>query len=251
MSTAKPKIGAEFLRLTQHAFLSPSAQQCGKPTPPLTIMTCAPDAQRIPLPSPQGAESKAMDFLTLATQRESVREYAPTPISLSELSYLLWCSQGVKKTLDKSATLRTVPSAGARHALETILLVNRVAELAPGLYQYLALEHALAAQRNDRGLGRAICRACLGQDFVEECAIFFIWLAVPYRMTWRYGERGYRYLFLDAGHACQNLYLAAESIGCGCCAVAAYDDEEMNRLTAADGENTFVIYAAAVGKKRA
>ncbi len=243
-------IGAEFLRLTRHAFLAASAQQRSEPAPPLTAALCAPEARRIPLPAADESAASAADFWSLVNQRTSVREYTAESLSSGELSYLLWCCQGVKKTIDQSATLRTVPSAGARHALETVLLVNRVAELPPGLYQYLALEHALAAQSHDRGLRRAICRACFEQDFVAECAVFFVWLAVPQRMTWRYGERGYRYLFLDAGHACQNLYLAAESIGCGCCAVAAYDDEELNRLLAVDGKEILVIYAAAVGKKR-
>jgi SagB-type dehydrogenase family enzyme len=69
-------------------------------------------------------------------------------------------------------------------------------------------------------------------------------------MTWRYQERGYRYMLLDAGHACQNLYLAAEAIGCGACALGAFDDNLLNRALGLDGESQFVIYAAPVGKKK-
>ena len=69
-------------------------------------------------------------------------------------------------------------------------------------------------------------------------------------MTWRYSQRGYRYVFLDAGHVCQNLYLAAEAIGCGCCAIAAFDDDVMNEILGLDGKKRFVIYLAAVGKKK-
>ncbi len=79
----------------------------------------------------------------------------------------------------------------------------------------------------------------------------FAWTVDSYRMTWRYGERGYRYLHLDAGHVCQNLYLAAESVDCGVCAIAAFDDEAANRLLGLDGEEQFVIYFATVGKKSA
>jgi SagB-type dehydrogenase family enzyme len=68
-------------------------------------------------------------------------------------------------------------------------------------------------------------------------------------MTWRYSQRGYRYLHLDAGHVCQNLYLSAESVGCGVCAIAAFLDEEINPAMGIDGENEFVIYVATVGKK--
>jgi SagB-type dehydrogenase family enzyme len=68
-------------------------------------------------------------------------------------------------------------------------------------------------------------------------------------MKWRYGERGYRYLYLDAGHVCQNLYLAAESINCGVCAIAAFSDDDMNSLLKIDGVEQYVIYLATVGKK--
>ena len=79
----------------------------------------------------------------------------------------------------------------------------------------------------------------------------FLWVAVPHRMCWRYGERSYRYLFLDAGHVCQYLYLAAESIGAGACAIAAFDDEALDEAAGVDGETAFVIHAASAGRKRA
>ena len=145
--------------------------------------------------------------------------------------------------------LRTVPSAGARHALESYLLVNNVEGIEKGLYRFLAIEHRLAPLEFEPGVDERITAACLGQDMVRTSAVTFIWAAVPYRMTWRYGERGYRYLYLDAGHACQNLYLAAEAIECGVCAIAAFLDDEMNRAIGVDGEEQFVIYIATAGKK--
>ncbi len=83
---------------------------------------------------------------------------------------------------------------------------------------------------------------------VTASAITFIWTAVIRRMTWRYGARGYRYIFLDAGHVCQNLYLAAQETGCGVCAMAAFDDEAMNRILNLDGEEQFTLYLATLGK---
>lgn len=83
---------------------------------------------------------------------------------------------------------------------------------------------------------------------VTASAVTFIWTAVIRRMTWRYGTRGYRYIFLDAGHVCQNLYLAAQEIGCGVCAMAAFDDEAMNRILNLDGEEQFTLYLATLGK---
>ena len=91
---------------------------------------------------------------------------------------------------------------------------------------------------------------CLGQEFVKRSAATFIWVCDVNRMTWRYSERGYRYAFMEAGHVCQNLYLSAESIGCGVCAIAAYDDDTMNQLLGLDGESQFVIYIATIGKKK-
>jgi SagB-type dehydrogenase family enzyme len=83
---------------------------------------------------------------------------------------------------------------------------------------------------------------------VNTSGVTFFWVAVSERMEWRYPVRGYRYLHLDAGHVCQNLYLAAEAISCGVCAIAAFDDEKVNEALNLDGENLFVIYVATVGK---
>jgi SagB-type dehydrogenase family enzyme len=182
--------------------------------------------------------------------RKSIRSYQQIAISLSELSYLLWCMQGVKEVVSDIATKRTVPSAGARHALETTLLVNRVDGLKPGLYRYLSLEHQLGIFKIDNYISDEIVKASFGQDLIKKSAVTFIWTAVIYRMKWRYGERSYRYIFLDAGHVAQNLYLSAESIGCGVCSIAAFSDDEMNRILKLDGKEQFVIYMAAAGKKK-
>jgi SagB-type dehydrogenase family enzyme len=198
------------------------------------------------LPKP---DRPKMDLKKIIDERESVRSYARTPLAQNELSYLLWCTQGVKK-IEYRHTFRTVPSAGARHALETIVLVNNVENLAPGLYRYRPLKHEIQEYRVSDTVANEITYACLQQSFLARSGATFVWVAVPDRMTWRYHQRGYRYLFLDVGHVCQNLYLAAESIGCGACAIAAYDDDRMNEILGLDGMAAFVIYLAAVGKKR-
>jgi SagB-type dehydrogenase family enzyme len=79
-------------------------------------------------------------------------------------------------------------------------------------------------------------------------AVIFIWVAIGYRMTYRYGNRGYRYMHLDAGHVCQNLYLAALAVDCGVCAVGGFYDDKVNELLNLDGVENFVIYMATVGK---
>jgi len=241
-------IGETFMARTRYEAMGPSAQSLGRPQPPLE-MPAETGAEAVGLPRP--AEADAPVELTGAIERRrSVRDYAPGPLTPAELSYLLWCTQGVRRVVGGQATLRTVPSAGARHALETFLLVNRVAGLEAGLYRFLATGHKLARLRRGPESSPAgdLTAACLGQEFVAASAVTFVWAADAARMTWRYGQRGYRYLFLDAGHACQNLYLAAGAVGCGVCAIGAFDDGAVNELLGLDGRDRFAVYGAAVGR---
>jgi SagB-type dehydrogenase family enzyme len=246
---------------TRYKYAMPSDQQKGMPQPPLQAPY---SGTPIDLPAPDEIQVQAIDLRSAIEARQSLRRYAEAPLSLPELSFLLWCTQGVKETRDTYATLRTVPSAGARHAFETFLLINRVEGLEPGLYRFLALEHQLVLVDPDPEIGEGITQACWNQRFVLNSAVTFIWVAVPYRMTWRYGQRGYRYMHLDAGHVCQNLYLSAAAIESGVCAIAAFSDEDMSRLLGFDSDGSqmlaggesqvgepFVIYIAAVGRKPA
>jgi SagB-type dehydrogenase family enzyme len=240
-------IGKEFLKKTTYPYLGPSDQMNGLPQPPLQQ---APNRGQhlIDLPEPHDTPRQQLPLATAIDRRVSIRDYTAEPLTLAELSWLLWCIQGVKEVIPHQATLRTVPSAGARHALESYLLVNRVNGLEPGLYRFVAVGHQLLEIHVPKDVGILIREACLGQEIVTASAVTVIWTAVIRRMTWRYGARGYRYIFLDAGHACQNLYLAAQDIGCGVCAVAAFDDEAMNRVLNLDGEEQFALYLATLGK---
>ncbi len=181
--------------------------------------------------------------------RKSHRKFTEEPLTLEELSFLLWATQGVRETAGGGATiLRTVPSAGARHPFETYLLVNRVNGLEPGLYRYLSLEHKLCFLYADPELEDKVGRACRGQTFVGRGAVVFIWTVIPYRAEWRYSVVAPKMIALDAGHLCQNLYIAATAIGAGTCAIGAYDQQAMDALLGVDGKEEFVIYAAPVGK---
>lgn len=241
-------IGREFMRKTSYHLNPVSAQKLGQPQPPLELAYPA-TATLIDLPDPREIIFPAVDVRDAIERRVSLRTYADRPLTLHELAMLLWLTQGVKQVSGRPATLRTVPSAGARHAFETYLQINKVKGLKPGLYRYIALEHALIEIDLSANTNAVITEACLKQAQVANSAVTFIWVAVIERMTWRYPERGYRYLFMDVGHVCQNLYLAAEMIGCGVCAIAAFDDVQLNAALSLDGENTFVSYAASLGKK--
>ena len=241
-------IGKEFMERTQYRHLEASDQSRGLPQPPLEL---PPEAGRrlIPLPSPESLDLGHVDFREIMERRRSVRAYSEEPLTLEELSWLLWSCQGVKEVAGRPATLRTVPSAGARHPFETYVLANRVEGLEPGLYRFLAVGHKLQEVELGGAIADRIADACYRQRFVKTCAATLIFTAVAHRTCWRYGERGYRYMHLDAGHACQNLYLAAEAIGGGACAIGAFYDEELNAVLGLDGVNQFAIYVAPTGKK--
>lgn len=241
--------GHEFMVNTRYINISPSPQDGGViPQPPLEL-PMPEGAVLIPLVSHEQIEVPAMDLRAAVEARRTLRKYAETPFTLNELSYLLWVSQGVKHVSTRPSTARTVPSAGARHAFETYLLVNRVEGLEPGLYRYMAIEHGLIRLNVPADIAQQLAHACLDQSQLTNSAVTFIWVAVVERMFWRYVERGYRYLHLDAGHVCQNLALGAEQIGSGICPIAAYDDEALNTLLGLDGEGMFVVYLAAAGKR--
>jgi SagB-type dehydrogenase family enzyme len=240
--------GPIFMKQTRYEFLTVSDQTQGLPAPPLE-KAVPQDARTILLPRPADITVNVLDLRTAIEQRRSIRHYSRDPLTIGELAYLCWCTQGIVEVKTPFYTLRNVPSAGGRHALETYLLINRVGGLKPGLYRYLAFSHSLITIDTTSGIADTVMSACLGQAFVRSSAVSFIWSAVIYRMAWRYSERAYRLVHLDAGHACQNLYLAAEQIGCGTCAIGAYDDQQMADVLGIDGEEEFVLYCAAVGRK--
>lgn len=225
---------------------SQTDQNRGIPPPPIE-KPYRKEAVRIDLPPFRG--SGGIDLEAAIRNRESRRSYSTQPLSLEEVSFLLWATQGVKQRLDAGHALRTVPSAGCRHAFETYLCVLNVRDLEAGIYRYLPLEHQLLVEFTEEQLGRKVVRAALGQSYPGRAAVTFIWTAIPYRMEWRYSSAAYKVMAIDAGHVCQNLYLACEAIGCGTCAIAAYDQEAMDQLLRLDGKDEFTMYLAPVGKK--
>ena len=218
------------------------------PQPPL-VMPPSGEGKIIELPDPQKAKHNNVDLFDAINHRVSVRAYSKTPISLDDLSYILWCTQGVKEVTTRPATLRTVPSAGARHCFEPYVLVNNVEGLKRGLYRFLAVEHKLQEVDLTEGINEKVVKACMDQRFMLNAAIALILTVDRYRMMWRYTERGYRYMHLDAGHVMQNLYLCAESIDSGVCAIAAFYDDELNEALSIDGVDHFAVYVGVLGKK--
>ncbi|MCK9245741.1 MAG: SagB/ThcOx family dehydrogenase [Anaerolineaceae bacterium] len=209
------------------------------------------ESSLISLPDIADFQPQISDLIEVIEKRRSVRRYDETAITTTrELSYLLKYTQGVRQVDEKrDLTIRFVPSAGSRHAFETYLLIQRVEGIVPGLYRYVAQRHALQTVDLSAEVILKLHESVLRQKQVITSAITFFWVADVYRTSWRYSTRAYRYIHLDAGHVCQNLYLCAESIDHAVCAIAAFDDHQANHVLGLDEVERILVYVASVGKK--
>ena len=240
----------EFLKdsLRLSIDFSKTDQHNGVRTPALQKAPRKDQAQTI-LPGRETfATFRGTDLIDAISQRRSYRRYLDLALSLDELSWLLWATQGITEVIVPDCARRTVPSAGCRHAFETYLLISNVGDLDKGVYRYLPMEHALVFEHSIKDIPAALTEATLGQSFIARAPVTLAWTALPYRMEWRYGLAAHRVIAMDVGHLCQNLYLASAAIKAGTCAIAAYHQEKMDRLLAVDGDDEFAIYLATVGK---
>lgn len=236
-----------------------SDQQKGKPRPAVQKPP-PPEARIIDLVAPEDLSLGDVALKTLIRQRRSQRYYSAAPLNLEELSFLLWATQGISQVEKEGGItyyMRVVPSGGNRHAFETYLSIHHVNGLGTGLYRYLPLDHKLVQLRLDADIAAQTSRASLNQSethdgqeffFVEQSAVTFLWTAIPHRTEWRYGPAAAKLIALDAGHVCQNLYLACGAIGAGTVAVGAFDRLAADAVLGVDGEEEFTIYMAPVGK---
>jgi SagB-type dehydrogenase family enzyme len=224
-------------------------QMKGLPVPPVQ-KPYSKDAELIDLVNPEKFTLGNMPLIEAIRNRRSRRNFTQESLTLEELSFLLWATQGVETLIHNGlVTIRTVPSGGAMHPFETYLLINRVNGLDPGLYRYLALNHKLL-KLNSEGLDlpSRINEAANGQSFIGEGAVVFVWTVRPYRTEYRYGEDSLKDILISVGHICENLYLACESIGAGTCAIVAYDQKLLDGLVGVDGEDEIALYLAPVGR---
>lgn len=197
-----------------------------------------------PLVLPDPRDQTGMSVEEAITRRRSKRDYSDEPLSQPELSSLLYAAAGLT---DPDRALRAAPSAGALYPIEIYLVVNHVSGVAPGLFHYNVPEHAL--ERLQTGdLRTEIVLAGAGQEMLGQAAVCVVLSAVFQRTRWKYRERAYRYILLEAGHIGQNLYLAAISLGLGTCAVGAFHDDRLNDLVGLDGEEEAALYILPVGK---
>lgn len=189
--------------------------------------------------------TQSLPIVEVLKRRRSVRSFSHKPLSMDDLSFLLWASTGVQRT-ERGYEFRTVPSAGALYPIETYLIVNNVEDLEKALYHYNIQAHALEELKVG-DFAEKIAHAALEQKMCIGAPVVLIWTAVFERSKWKYAQRAYRYVYLDAGHIAQNLALAATGSGLVSCQIGAFFDDEVNNVIGVDGEDESAIYISVVG----
>lgn len=227
-----------------------SDQKLLRPQPPLT--KAAVSDVIISLPRNFEDLNMKQDFVKIINDRRSNRVFTDGDMDLLTLSFLLWSTQGVKGIRGNNyATLRTVPSAGARHPMETYLYIRKVDGLKSGLYHYLPLEHSIELLSeidiNDAAFLDRVTHSVCGQKWVQKASVIFYYSLVLYRGEWRYGFNSHRVMMIDAGHVVENLYLSCSALGLGTCAIAALDTDTASGIFGLDGVEEEMFYCAPVG----
>ena len=211
-----------------------------------------PNVRRIALPrigSAEDLDAGPSIGLTIATRR-STRAYATgSPMTLDELSRLLYLAGGTTADLQGNAR-RAAPSSGALYPIELYPVVHRVDGLEPGVYHYAVRDHALEVVRPG-DFRAAVVEQSIAQEFLGECGVVLFLTMIMQRMRPRYQDRSYRYGLLEAGHVGENAYLAATSMGLGACGVGAFMDDAINGMLGVDGVEEAVVYMLAAGRIRA
>ena len=212
-------------------------------------------AKRIALVPREQIHLGDMPLREVIAARRSTRDFTDAALSQEELSFLLWATQGITAVQRDDAgaivqRFRAAPSAGARYPLETYLAISRVEGIAPGVYRYLPNDHQLVLIREDAQVSHVLMSACYETPSIGRAAVVFIWSAVPARTEWKYTYLAHRMIAMEAGHVCENLYLAAESCGTGCCAALSYEQPRVDALLGVDGQEEFALYVACVGKPK-
>lgn len=193
------------------------------------------------LPAPRLVGRQSLE--SALDTRRSIRDYSGTPLSLEEVSQLLWAAQGVTEPEGG----RTAPSAGALYPLEVYFVAGNVSSLDAGVYHYRPQDHTISVQ-SEGDMRARLARAALRQECVRDAAAVLVFTAVYARTKGKYGERGTRYVHIEVGHAAQNVCLQATTLGLGSVTVGAFDDDAVRktlRLPSAER----VLYLVAVGKR--
>jgi len=213
----------------------------GCPQPATTPAPSQEQAEVIKLPEPRHDSDVSIEQSLL--ERRSVRDYSGQPLTLQEISQLLWAAQG----LTDPGGFRTAPSAGGLYPLELYIVAGDVEGLAAGVYRYQPEGHQLV-KTLDGDKRAELAEAALGQEWVEEGAVSIVFTAVYERTTGKYGDRGVRYVHMEAGHAAQNLCLQATALELGAVTIGAFYDDQISRLLNLPADER-PLYVIPVGRK--
>jgi SagB-type dehydrogenase family enzyme len=215
----------------------------------------------VDLPVINSETAPKADFFATTMSRISRRAYTSEPMSLLDIAFLLWCTQGVKKVIggyykyikDGSGRnyFRPIAVGGSTNAYETYLAINNVAEIKKGIWRYLPLTHQIMFLKDVENLPEKITdtftNPSQNQSYASKAAAVFFWACLPYRGEWRYKETAHKIMLLDLGHIGHQLYLATEALGCGCCEIGGYHQKKADALIGVDGEDEFTVLCASVG----
>jgi len=214
---------------------------CGCPQPATTPTPSQEQAEVIKLPEPRYDSELSLEQSLL--NRRSIRNYTGEPLTLQELSQLLWAAQG----LTDPRGFRAAPSAGGLYPLELYIVAGDVEGLTAGIYRYQPDGHQLV-KTGDGDKRAELAGAALGQEWVEEGAVSIVFTAVYERTTGKYGDRGVRYVHMEVGHAAQNLCLQATALGLGAVTVGAFHDNQVSKLLNVPAEEE-PLYIIPVGRR--
>jgi len=244
MKVVKDNVGDSFQQLTKYSRDQMPKGGLDWDSRPEKYKTYDNPIEVIALPPPKVSAGKGL--WDLLEQRRTRRTYKPEPLRLDMVAQLLWAANG-KTRESREAILRTAPSAGALYPIELYVMANRVEGLDRGIYHYNVAGHNLAFIRKGDYSDEAALGS-LGQAMLTKSGAVIFMSAVIQRCRWKYGQRAYRYIYLDAGHVAQNVCLAGGALSLGICPIGAFYDDELNDILKLDGTEETVIYALAVGK---
>ena len=236
-------VGDDFQKATKYTrgkSLGGNLKWADKPE----IYKSYPACKTVQLPSQ--LQEGSLRFTEVLQRRKSIRAFSAQPLSKVDLSFLLWASTGIQR-IEQGYEFRTAPSAGALYPIETYIAANNLEDLENGIYHYNIRNHLLEEIKTGN-FGDDLAHAALDQKMCAAAPVVFVWTAFFRRSKWKYAQRAYRYIYLDAGHIAQNLALAAASITCGSCQVGAFFDDEINSIVGVDGTEESSICLSVVGR---
>ena len=202
-----------------------------------------PMAPRVDLDPPD--KRGGIPLWQVIAHRQSIRNFKNKPLDRVHVSQLLWATQGITRE-EMGFEFRTSPSAGALYPVETYVIAHNIENVDQGIYHYAVRDHKLEQlKKGDFRLD--IAKAALDQDMAYAASAVFVWTAVFARAKWKYGQRAYRYVYLDAGHIAMNFALTAVALGLGSCQIGALYDGEANALLEINGVEESTLYMSVVG----